>query len=215
MTRRIASLIAAAILAGVAAGVAFPAPVQAVTVYYDIAVHPGGQYDYLTCGWHGQCGPSPSSGNGIDFRNRYPNDSEWRSTSFRSDTSTPVDMADGTITTDNSACQRVKVSIKDDGAVDRGSIWFTHQTKDGSDFTLQGKDVGNWQWFDVANVVLTEPNTLCKFTAPHLHMQTTDSTLFVKNSGAGGWPNYVNPGVHEATDSTSKRVFLSSWDVNE
>ena len=121
-------------------------------------------------------------------------------------------MADATIVTDNNACKRVKVSIEDNEGADRGAVRYTHQTKDGSNFTLQGKDTGNWQTYDVADVVQTE-GAGCPFSAPHLHMQTVNNSVFVKNTT--DWPNHVNAQTVEATDSTSDRVYKSQWDYDQ
>lgn len=197
---------AVAILSVVAftAGLLMPSPAVAA-VSIDVDNHPGGNYDYMTCGWHGACGSTPTAGSGIDWRNFGTNDVWWRSRSYRSDTSAAV--GDIFPSSNNGTCKSVKVDMKDIFGFAVGAIRYVHSESAVTGAKqINGSPGGTFQEIKVSKTASNELQACLDaklWTAAHNHQV---------DAGGFGWDfgNYdsaVNAGAQGDTTAVGMRQY--------
>jgi len=160
-----------------------------------LEVNPGAS-SWLTCGYHGVCSDTPTSGNAIDWANGGNSPVYWRSFGYRSDGVSGA-IARAKIVKANGVCQNVQVDVVDIFGFPKGSILYGHTGTwtPGWQFNIYGSS--SWQATTVEigfSVAQEYPD--CPFAGPHLHQRSlsglwTDSRRIV--SGKTVYPYWWEP----------------------
>ena len=204
-------ILGAAIFAGLLVGVLFPAEKAEAVANYTVRSHAGTQgatSQYLTCGWHSVCKTPWTSGNGLDWDAIADDHQQWRSNNFRSDASTPDNVAVADPDSFNtSLCYRIGVVVTDNGSTNRGTVYYEHVNTPKAYYQLVGDSDGTLQTF-WAGIVVDPDSELdedCPTTGDHIHQESTWTK-------GGGWPTASTMHTSQYVSSVwDAYIFTKSW----
>jgi hypothetical protein len=203
-----------AIAIGMFAGLLYPQSAKATIINVELRVY-GGATSYMTCGWHGDCGPSPTSGKAIDWDNPDEGTVYWRSYGYRDDGQTATIATGTTSHPAGPACNTVIVSLADAFSFSKGEADYVHTATwfPGTNFNISGSPTWSWTPQDVGFSVTSE-DTGCSFTGSHLH-EVQGSLYWAQqantgNSCSGYYPDYRCQGY-----TKSSYLSLGSWQFKQ
>jgi hypothetical protein len=180
---------------GLVLGAAFPKQVEAANLWefwHDVPVgSSSGQDVYLTCGWHGDCDESPTSGSGLDWGDT--DDEAYLAGAAKWNGSGSV-LAVRVVATNefgyiNPDCSYVVADIKNWYT---GDVWateiYTHVERGGGTFNhaIWASSGGNGFRVDIGDVVDDEDED-CPWDDPHVHQYGED----YDSTNTGGFPDYT------------------------
>jgi hypothetical protein len=188
------SLLAAAV--GIVIGFTSVQQAKAVTTYTVEIM--GGATDYMTCGWHGVCSSSPTSGTALDWAPYTNHAIYFRSWTYRGSGSQAT-VARGTVDVPSGqACKSVWVHISSAAGVTyRGTEKYVHSTStaNGATIDIVATTSGFWTQSQIGSTATTE-NTNCPWTGEHLHQFAYWENVGGSSRNTSVYPTYVNPGYY-------------------
>jgi hypothetical protein len=198
-----------AALVGLVLGFAAPKASNASPHSYDLKNHPGGEQEYLSCGWHGTCYDPPNATEGwaLDWARPTPGAAfgvYWRSKAV---TSNPAQWAGtGTIgyIGGGSCTHKAYVSVKDIGGAWRADVWYVHAQTSlaGNSFTIGASTLPVSTSYYLGQAAY-EGGGGCNWTGYHVHQ-----------ASGGGWQNKLSFPHHSTCNApavTTDGGVYSAW----
>jgi hypothetical protein len=202
------------VLLGAFVGILYPHAARATAINVELRLY-GGATSYMTCGWHGDCGASPTSGKAIDWDNADNGTVYWRSYGYRDDAQTATIASGTTSHPAGPACNTVIVSVADAFSFSKGEADYVHTATwfPGTNFNVTGSPTWAWTSQDVGFSVTSE-GVGCDFSGSHLH-ESQGSLYWTQQSNTGSTCSGYYPDYNCQGYTKSNYVTLAYWQFKQ
>ncbi len=208
--RNVAIALVAVVVLGVSVVLGFASASPARATYgYGLYINPGAYRNAMTCGWHGECGDTPTAGNALDWGNLGNDGVYWRSWAT-------ADSGSGTIgyaypqNSSSPACYITGANVYSLAWVWRGTVAYTHSSVSStSGIYINGSWTGAFTASGpIATTVSSEKSADCPWSSAHLHQYSTSSGWYANTAV---YPGYVNAGTGYDLNSFGNWQNRTSW----